>query len=67
MGQMLQSGAIINTMRAYIKKEQLCCKVGQTDWGKCYYKVGQVIYYKVDQSSLQSGAGITNWGKYITR
>ena len=27
-------------------------------WGKQYYKVGQVIYYKVCQSLLQSSTGI---------
>ena len=26
-----------------------------TKWGKSYYKVGQVIYYKVGQSLLQTG------------
>ena len=54
-------------MRACIKKGQLYCKVGQTNWGKSYYKVGQVIYYKVGQSLLQNGAGITKWCKYITK
>ena len=29
--------------------------------------MGLVIYYKVGQSLLQSGAGITKWGKYITK
>ena len=54
-------------MRACIKKGQLYCNVGQTNWGKYYYKVGYVIFYKVGQSLLQSGAGITKWGKYITK
>ena len=54
-------------MRACIRKGQLYCKVGKTDWGKSYYKVGQEIYYEVGQSLLQSGAGITKWGKYIAR
>ena len=29
-----------------------------TNWGKGYYKVGQVIHYKVCQSLLQSMVGI---------
>ena len=46
-----------------------------TKWGKSYCNVGQVIYYnhyckirqlllQVGQSSLKSGAGITNWSNY---
>ena len=41
--------------------------MGKTKWGKCYYKVGLLIYYKVGQSLLQSGVGITKWSKYITK
>ena len=54
-------------MRACFKKGQLYCKVGKAKWDKCYYKVGLAIYYKVGQSLLQSGVGITKWGKYITK
>ena len=31
--------------------------------GKCYYKLGQHIYYKMGQASLQIRAAITNFGK----
>ena len=34
-----------------------------TNWDKCYYKLGQFIYYKMGQALLQIGAAITNWGK----
>ena len=30
---------------------------------KCYYKLGQLDYYKLGQFLLQIRAGITNWGK----
>ena len=30
-----------------------------TKWGRNYYKVGQLIYYKAGQNLLQSGVGIT--------
>ena len=36
-------------------------------WGKGYYKVEQVVYYKVGQSLLQSGVGIIRWGNFITK
>ena len=35
-----------------------------TNWGKSYGKVGQVIYYKVGQWLLQSGACTTKWGNF---
>ena len=36
-------------------------------WDKSYYKVEQVVYYKVGQSPLQSGVGIMRWGNFITK
>ena len=36
-------------------------------WGKSYYKVEQVVYYKVGQSLLQSGVGIIRWDNFITK
>ena len=35
--------------------------------GKSCCKVEQVIYYKVDQSLLQTGVGIIRWGNFITK
>ena len=39
-------------------------KLGQirfiTNWGKCYYKLGQLNYYKSGQVLLQIRAAITN-------
>ena len=42
-----------------------------TNWGKCYFKLGQLSYYKMGQTLLQIGAVlqiratvITNWGSY---
>ena len=40
---------------------------GITNWGKGYYKVGQVIFYTVGQSLLQSEVGIIKWGSFITK
>ena len=34
-------------------------------WGKSFYKVEQVIYYKVGQSLLQSGVGIIRWATLL--
>ena len=39
--------------------------VAITKRGKYYYKVEQVIYYKVGQSLLQGGAGSTKWDNFI--
>ena len=38
-----------------------------TKLGKGYYKVEQVIYYKLGQSLLQNVAGITKWRNFITK
>ena len=40
--------------------------MGITNWGKSYFKVGQVIYYKVGQSLLSSEASAIKWGSFIT-
>ena len=40
--------------------------MGITNWGKSYFKVGQVIYYKVGQSLLSSEASVIKWGSFIT-
>ena len=40
---------------------------GITSWAKSFYKVGQLIYYKVGQSLLPSRVGIIKWGKFITK
>ena len=39
------------------KFEQLCFI---TNWGKRYYKLGQLSYYKLGQMLLQFEAAITN-------
>ena len=38
-----------------------------TNWGKCYYKLGQLIYYKMGQALLQIWAAITNWCKLYNK
>ena len=38
-------------------------KIDITKWERCY-KVVQLTFYKVGQSLLQSGAGITKWCDY---
>ena len=38
-----------------------------TNWGRSYYKVGQVIHYNVGQSLLQSVVGIIKWGNFIAK
>ena len=51
-----------------IKKSALLQKgTGITNWGKSYYKMGQVIFYKVGQSLLQSGVDIIKWGNFIAK
>ena len=49
----------INILTIYYKLGQLCFI---TNWGKCYYKLGQLSYYKMGQTLLQIGAAITNQG-----
>ena len=39
-------------------------RAGITNWGKVYYKLGQVL--QIGAKLLQIGAGITNWSKIIT-
>ena len=38
-----------------------------SDWGMSYYKLGEVIYYKVRQLLLQNETGISNWDNFITK
>ena len=54
MGQtLLHRGACITKKTALLQTG-----TSITNWGKGYYKVGQVIQYKVRQSLLQSMVGI---------
>ena len=54
MGQsLLHRGACITKKTALLKTG-----TSITNWGKGYYKVGQVIQYKVRQSLLQRMVGI---------
>ena len=46
----------INILTIYYKLGQ--CFI--TNWGKCYYKLGQLSYYKSGQVLLQIRAAITN-------
>ena len=60
MGQsLLRRGACITKKSVLLQSGTVI-----TNWGKSYYKVGQVIYYKVDQSLLQSGVGIIKWSSF---
>ena len=63
MGQLLLHRGSCITKRSAL----LQIGTGITNWGKSYYKVGQVIYYKVGQSLLQSGVGIIKWGNYYRK
>ena len=63
MGQsLLNRGHVLQ-----IKSALLQSGTGITNWGKSYYKVGQIIYYKVGQSLLQSGVGIIKWCNFIAK
>ena len=54
MGQsLLHRGACITKETVLLQTE-----TSITNWGKGYYKLGQVIQYKVRQSLLQSMVGI---------
>ena len=57
---LLKSGAIVTTSAVGIAKWGSFVTKG----GKNYYKVGQIICYKIGQSLLQSGAGIKMWKRY---
>ena len=51
--------SLLNRGTCVTKKSALLHSgTGITNWSKSYYKVGQVIYYKVGQSFLQSGVGV---------
>ena len=39
--------------------------MGITNWGKSYFKVGQLIYYEVGQSLLSSEASVIKWESFI--
>ena len=54
INHLLQIGA-----RFYYKLGQLCVI---TNWDKCYYKLGQLSYYKMGHTLLQIEATITNQG-----
>ena len=63
MGQsLLHRGACI-TKKATLLQSGIVI----TNLVKSYYKVGQVIHYKVDQSLLLSVVGITKWGNSIAK
>ena len=60
---------VITKQSSYYKlghKMYLRYKLGQlcfiTNQGKCYYKLGQLHYYKFGQPLFQSTTIITNWG-----
>ena len=63
--QELQSEVFLLQNGASIIIKQGSFALLQSD--KRNFKMEQLIYYKVGQSLLQSGAGITKWGKYITK
>ena len=56
---MFQSAAILLQSRAGIAKKE---NKLTTNWGSCYWKVGQVI--QIGATLLQTGANITKWGNY---
>ena len=35
-----------------------------TNWGKCYYKLGQLSYYKMRKLLQIKATVITNWNSY---
>ena len=50
----------------YYKLGQVLLQIGAaffiTNWGKCYYKLGQLNYYKSGQLLQIRVTVITNWG-----
>ena len=59
---MLQRGAFLRKKDALLQSG-----AGITNLNKSYYKVGNVIHYKVGQLLLQSGVGINKLGNFITK
>ena len=55
-------GHILQKKASFLQSE-----AGITNWGNWYYKVGQLIYYKVRQISLESEVDINKWGSFITK
>ena len=63
VGQLLiHRGACITKMAVLIQYG-----AGITNWGKSYYKVGKLIYYKVGHSLLPSEVGIIKWDNFIAK
>ena len=65
----LRTGATIKHRGVCITKKSalLQSEAGITNWGKRYYKVEQVIYYKVERFLLESGVDIIRWGNYYRK
>ena len=59
---LLNRGACISKRSALLHRG-----AGITNWGENYYKVGQIVYYKVGQSLLQSGVGIIKWDNFVAK
>ena len=38
-----------------------------TKWGKCCYKMGSFLFYKMEQVLLQSKVGITEWHNFYCK